>query len=555
MEGRQQIGHVAISFSSRTRNRLFATLVLLGAYILFYRYSNFFHTTDLRATPWNPETGIAVAAGIFMGWPAVPVVIVANFLGNVLWGSGLGLEWSLVSSILHGSVFAGSSAYLRVLLRKLQHPTTNQAIQFIVYALLVTLIAALFRMLVAQMALQVSPAYLWRYTAAVSIGNFIGILTVVPLALTLPNPESIRQFMRSLTPTDIVTYVLIGALSFVVFGLKGTDEFKFFYLLFFPITILAIRLGLPGAASAILVLDFAMVGILRWRGFEPSTGMELQLLMISLSATGLILGAAVSESSRMSQQLALSHERLQESQTALQQATRLSLASEMAAALAHELNQPLSAVRSFIRTARRKLDQPKFNRKQLADHIDEAVGEIDNAAALLRDARDFLSRGDVKKVPIDVASLVESSVELIKVELARARVELRIRLEPGLPKIYGNRSQLQQVLLNLIRNAKEAMTAENSALRRIVVSASHLTRPGYVEFAVSDSGPGIRDDLRPHLFTPLHSTKADGLGLGLSLCRSMITNHGGEIWHEDSARTGAKFIFTVPVSGRGMAGR
>lgn len=526
-------------------------LAVFASYLLLYRYSNAFHTTDLRATPWNPETGLAVAAGALLGRGAVPAIIAANLAGNLLWGAGLGVGWSLVSSVVHGFMYAGSSAWFSRKLRELNQPTTGLAIRFFVFATALVAISACARLLIAHLALQVSAAYLVRYALAVAIGNLIGILTIVPLALALPTRAAWRNFVGNLTAVDALAFALAPLLSLIVFALKGFDEFKFFYLLFIPVIILAIRQGLPGAAAAILVLDFSMVATLRGLSFEPSTGLELQVLMISLSATGLVLGAAVSERERMGQQLELSHERLHESQAALQHAARLSLASEMTTALAHELNQPLAAARNFVRIVRRQLAGNKLDRAQLASNLDEAVEAVDKAATLLKQSREFLSKGEASKVPLDAAALIDGTIDLIKSELARAEVEIESHKQAGLPKIRGNRVQLQLVLLNLLRNSKEAMIAAPAAVRRIEVGAERGQEPGFVFFSVTDSGPGVSEAVQADLFSPLRSTKPEGLGLGLSLSRSIIANHGGEIWLASDVPRGARFMFKIPVASEG----
>jgi C4-dicarboxylate-specific signal transduction histidine kinase len=304
--------------------------------------------------------------------------------------------------------------------------------------------------------------------------------------------------------------------------------------------------GFLGAATSILVSDVAMIGILYLRDFESSTATELQLLMISLSVTGLILGAAVSERSRMAAQLDESNARLRDSQNSLMQASRISLASEMAAALAHELNQPLTAIRNYVRSVRRNLEKPKMRQSAIKADIDLAVQQVDVAASLLRATRTFLEKGEIRFEQLNLKELVKTCFELVEPELRHAGIEWQVTMPETLPPVRGNSVQIQQVILNLVKNAKEAINDGQAEARMIEFEASTNTRPGYVEFTVADSGPGLSAGVRDMLFKPLRSSKPEGLGLGLSLCNTIITAHGGEIWLVESIASRTKFAFTLP---------
>jgi two-component system sensor kinase FixL len=219
----------------------------------------------------------------------------------------------------------------------------------------------------------------------------------------------------------------------------------------------------------------------------------------------------------------------------------------MTAALAHELNQPLASIRNFVRSVRRQLDSPRLQKSKLISDIDAAVKQVDTAAELIRQTRHFLERGGLSMEPVNFASLVNMSAELVRPELHKASIELKIEMPSGKLRVLGNEPQLQQVVLNLLRNAREAIAETTSPKRTIEVVVSQVTRPGHVELAISDSGPGVPDDIRPLLFQPLTSSKPDSLGLGLSLCNTIIHNHGGEIWHDPGIAGLTRFAFTIPL--------
>jgi two-component system sensor kinase FixL len=547
------VHHKEPAFRLGSRQTLVTLLkagLFLAGYLVLYRSSNIFHTSDLRSTPWNPETGLAVAAGAIIGWPAVAVVLVANFVGNILWGSNFSFLWNLASALSHALIFTASAVLGRKALNTFPRPTAMTVLLFFAYAAVATALSAAARLEIAVQALHIAPSYLVSYILAVSIGNLVGIITIAPLFLVFGDLARARAYFAEWGFVQLAYFSLTVVLSIIVFGLRETDEFKFFYLVFIPVIAFSARDGIVGAALSVLCTDLCMILILYFRDFEPSTAMELQVLMTSLSATGLFLGAAVTERKFVSQELDASRLRLQETQSSLLQASRISLASEMAAALAHELNQPLSAIRNYVRSVRRQLEAPRLRRARLKADLDAAVSQVDGAASLIRTTRKFLERGDVQLTTLDLRALIETCVALVEPEMRAARISLSHVVPETLPLIVGNEAQLQQVVLNLLRNAREALAESGlRAMRQeIVIEVSDRNRPGYVEVSVADNGPGIPQAVKPALFTPLKSSKEGGLGLGLSLCNTIVRTHGGEIWFDNSRRRGARFAFTVPVA-------
>ena len=519
------------------------------AYIMLFWVSYIFQTSDLRSTPWNPETGIAVVAGALLGWVSLPSVFLASLVSKTLNPTILSFGWEVVAAAANAIIFAGSAAAFRSFLPSVETTTTANIVLFICYAFIVTLASAVARLVIASLALDIFPTYLINYAFTLSVGNVVGILTIVPLFFVPMPLTGWLQYFANFRLVHWVTTLVILLTSVFVFGLEDTDKFKFFYLVFLPVMVFAIKDGLMGAAYSILLSDTAMIAILLWRVSEPSTVTELQVLMISLSATGLIMGATISERRRISLQLEESHVRLRDSQAALLQASRLSLVSEMAAALAHEINQPLSSIRSFIRAARRKLDKGRIRHADLKSDIDSAVKEVDVAANLIRETRKFLERGDVSKENLNLRQLLLTCSDLIAPELSYSKITWNMHLPEKLPVIMGNAAQIQQVVLNLVRNAKEAIVDGRSKVRRIELSVSLESRPGHVEIAVSDSGPGILPDVKAMLFKPLKSSKDNGLGLGLSLSNTIVTSHGGTIWYDETTSIGSRFAFALPLSG------
>jgi two-component system sensor kinase FixL len=247
---------------------------------------------------------------------------------------------------------------------------------------------------------------------------------------------------------------------------------------------------------------------------------------------------------------------LKQHEMRLAHAARLTAAGEMAAGLAHELNQPLAAAISFARACEDVLKAPPERlaevRGEAGALIGEAVQQALRAGEIVRRTREFLRRGELHPRAIDVAELFRTVLGLARSEISVQRVAVATEIAPGLPPVYADPIQIEQVLLNLLRNGIEEMARAGSAERNIQLSA-RAAEDGMIEFAVADSGPGIPAGLEVRIFTPFVTSKETGMGLGLSLSRSIVESHGGRLWFVARAPgTGAEFRFTLPAhAGRG----
>ncbi len=247
--------------------------------------------------------------------------------------------------------------------------------------------------------------------------------------------------------------------------------------------------------------------------------------------------------------------RLQELRAELLHVSRLSAAGEMASALAHELNQPLTAVASAVRAAERMLSSPsdKETQLQIRSAIDLAAKQAVRGGQIVRRLRDFVSKdGEADKKVEDLSKLVEEAGALAFVGTKERGIKLSSRLGGRLPGVLVDRTQIQQVLFNLMRNAIEAMTRDHRTepeppRPELSVSAKMIDAE-MVEVVVADNGPGLAPELVGRLFDPFVSTKQDGMGMGLSICRSIIEAHGGRIWAGPNPSGGSLFRFTLPTA-------
>ncbi|HXV26042.1 MAG TPA: PAS domain S-box protein [Alphaproteobacteria bacterium] len=235
--------------------------------------------------------------------------------------------------------------------------------------------------------------------------------------------------------------------------------------------------------------------------------------------------------------------RLQDIQSELLHVSRLSAMGQMASALAHELNQPLTAILNYVRAARRLLDTEGDAPPKVLEAMDKAVVQTARAGQIIRRLRDFVEKGQSQRAPDNLNKTIEEAAALALVGAKEANVKVTLDLSSALPDVLIDRIQIQQVLLNLIRNSVEAMTLSDR--RELVIRSAPVE--GVAEIAVSDTGPGLAEPVAAQLFQPFVTTKPQGMGLGLSISRSIIDAHGGRIWAEANEGGGVTFRFTVPV--------
>ncbi|HEY8335829.1 MAG TPA: ATP-binding protein [Tardiphaga sp.] len=238
--------------------------------------------------------------------------------------------------------------------------------------------------------------------------------------------------------------------------------------------------------------------------------------------------------------------RFQKLQNDLSRAARITAASQMAAALAHEISQPLTAVVNSVNAARRLLASGgAANSLTAQDITEEAAGQALRASEIVRSIRQLVSRGEAEKRTEALASLIEEAATLVLSGIAQ-EVRLGLQLDDGARTVLVNRVQIQQVIINLIRNALEAMADQEP---RQVILSTRAIDDDMIEIAIADNGPGIADDIAGRLFEPFVSNKHDGMGLGLSISRSIIEAHDGQLTAGPNPGGGTIFRFTLPSGG------
>lgn len=237
--------------------------------------------------------------------------------------------------------------------------------------------------------------------------------------------------------------------------------------------------------------------------------------------------------------------RLHEMQQELLHVSRLSTMGQMASTLAHELNQPLAAVSNYVNASRHLLGTGRpEDRDKIVQHMGKATEQIERAGQIIRRLRGFIGGTGAQRKPEDLNQTVEEASALALVGAKQRQIKFNLDPAPDLPHALIDRVQIQQVVLNLVRNAMEAM--EEVTHRELTVSTAAAT-PGWARVIVRDTGLGLSDGIRERLFQPFATTKATGMGLGLSICRSIIEAHGGVLEAGGEPGPGATFFFTVPL--------
>ena len=235
--------------------------------------------------------------------------------------------------------------------------------------------------------------------------------------------------------------------------------------------------------------------------------------------------------------------RLHDLQAELAHVGRVTAMGTLATALAHELNQPLTAIANYVESARDLLHEPSDQvLGAVREALDECAAQSVRAGQIVRRLRDYISRGDIDRKPESLRQLVSEASVLAMIGAGERGVEIEVALDPECDTVLVDRIQVQQVVLNLVRNAFEAMA--DFTHRRVQVSSCR-EKSGKVRVTIADSGPGLNPELAGRLFQPFNSTKDLGMGLGLSICHTIIHGHAGRIWTEPSDLGGTAFHFTL----------
>ena len=248
------------------------------------------------------------------------------------------------------------------------------------------------------------------------------------------------------------------------------------------------------------------------------------------------------------------------SQERLQATARLATVGEMASLLSHELNQPLAAISSYATGSMNLLKDGPHAPADIELAMRRIAEQAERAGKIIRSVHDFVRRRDQEREAVAPQALLDAIMPLVNLQARKLGVRVQVKMQDGLPPVLCDRTMVEQVVLNLARNAMQAMDQAGAAepslsiqVRRAGTGEQGPAAKGWMEFTVADCGPGIPDDVAQQLFTPFFTTKAEGMGLGLSLCRTVVEQHGGFLGFEPNHPRGTIFKFTLPVDPRATA--
>jgi two-component system sensor kinase FixL len=239
-----------------------------------------------------------------------------------------------------------------------------------------------------------------------------------------------------------------------------------------------------------------------------------------------------------------SERRLVEIQDQLRHMSRVTDMAEMASAIAHELNQPLTAIVNYVEACRRLMEKGDLPiPERIQGYMEKAVGQAARAGDIIRHLREFLKKGEASRTPMSINPVVEEASALALIGAAENGIRVFMELNENLPQVMVDKIQIQQVVLNLVRNSVEALC--HSTKRELRIRT--IQDQGMILVSVEDTGPGLPDAVSSRLFQPFVTTKPHGMGIGLSICRSIIEAHGGRLWATTASEVGTTFSFTLPV--------
>ncbi len=487
-------------------------------------------------TPWNPPPGLSLALLVARG-PAFAGIVLLSALASDWWIRG---ETTTGAHAIASSLWlAGGYALLAESLRRrfARAPDFRRVSEISWFAGVVAvgvLVVAVGYVASLSLLGPAEPLPFSNQVLQFWVGDVIGILVFTP-ALLVHGPTRfghLRDWPRWEALAQAVTTL---AATWVLWGIDADLAPRLFYLLFVPLVWMSVRHGVEGATIALVALQFGLIAGLQLTE-RGEMALELQLLMLALAGTGLLLGASVSER-------ALVERALRERQAELDRSLRLAAASETASALAHELNQPLAALTNYVGACRAMLGDLDRHRGKLEETLSAAAREARHAGDVTRRMREFFQSGATRLERTDVAQLVRSATESMRDAMERSRVSLRLACEPAVGAAMLDRIQIESVVHQLLQNAIDALVAEGSEKRNIVVSVGR--KDDRVSVAVADSGPGIAPELQGTVVSPFVTTKPHGMGMGLSVCRTIVENHGGE-FRVESSPAGATVSFHIP---------
>jgi two-component system sensor kinase FixL len=500
------------------------------AYVALDALSYIHPTEHYGITPWNPQPSVVIALLLLAGQRWLPAVFIAALAAELV-VRGAPAPWPatlVMCAVLTLGYAAMAAALTGPLAISPRLDSRRDVVRLVIVVLVGTLATGLLYVAAIHASgLQIEGPFFQPWMRF-WVGDAVGILVTLPALLMALSAERRAQMSALLRRKETLVQAAAIALAlWAVFDRPIGDQVKFFYMLFLPLVWIAARHGMAGASLATLVIQAAVIANVMQSEYQALTVFELQALLIALTVTGLFLGIAVDEQ--------------QKAEEELRRSLRMAAASEMAAALAHELNQPLAALSNYARSCILLAKSNAEHQRLLESTLEKLVGEADRAANVVRRLRDFFRTGATELRTASIGELASSAVESLRSRADSLGVVLEAREVGQLPEMMMDAAQIEIVLRNLLANAIEAAGA--TAGPRHVAVTIEADGSG-VRGTVSDSGAGVASADAERIFEPFATTRATGMGMGLAISRAIVEAHGGRIWAEPGPA--GLFRFTLP---------
>jgi signal transduction histidine kinase len=524
------------------------SLVLLALYVGLEWLSFLHEHNNLPVTPWNPGLGMMFAMIVLRGLPMGIVLFLGVVLAQLTVVRG---ELPLAATLLMGALIAGTYTAVALLVRRRLELAsellrTRDVLLLTVAGLGGALAVSIQLGLLLLSVKHFQPGDIATTSLPLIVGDVIGIAVVTPLILRVALHGSRPLVIPGKIVVEFAAFILVNALILLlVVRPPGYPGQSLFYLLFVPVVIAAVRHGIDGACAALALAQLGLVAFLHWHGFDINRFTEYQVMMLVLTVTGLTVGGLVSERQAADRATEAARHQLEKMEEKAARAARLNLASGMAAALAHEINQPMTAARALARSVQELIRMPNADYARIQRNLTTMIEQIDHAGAVVSRMREFLRRGEPHVSTLEIGRVLGEAITLAEPLLRSRQVRLQLDVPDTLPVVHGDRVQIGQVILNLVKNSVDAIAEGADGVIR--VTARDVPNEKSIEVAVVDNGQGVPADQVEALFEPLNTSRPDGIGLGLWICRTILQSHGGRIWLSSSVPGRTEFRFALPA--------
>ncbi len=486
---------------------------------------------------WNLGIGLCLALVVKDGYRAAIPVLTANAIGNLLFHDG-SHYWA--SSLLNVLLSTTESVVPLILARRFStqfRPGILSAVwaRAILFAVPLSLLCNLVRIW-PDLLFEID----WGAVLQLWASSLTGILVISPLSIIIAESRITFAKVTATWIWDLLAQTALGfAFLWFVFVFSAGQVREYFYILSLPLMWISLRHGVRGAAIANLVILASLMLFLSLSAGGDDRIVQLPMRMLVLNATALILGLTADEGRAAAR-------RLRDREQALSTNLKAGETSELAGTLAHELSHPIGAISNYAAVIAHSLERKENIDKELTDIVARLRGEVKRAAETIKRLREFFRSGSLRLELLDVAQLVRESVVLLANKFEASGISVKVSSSLGVTYVTADAIQLHSVVHNVLINAIDALAPISSSSKAVTIRIAAINN--LVELTVEDSGPGIADDVFDDIFDPMTTTKKNGLGLGLSMSKSIVLAHGGAITAGRSNLGGAKFVVQLPVA-------